>query len=70
MDLEEPVDDEMASAESKERPLGLWRGRVTIHADFDDLPPEIAVAFGIPTSGKRVTAESPPPSRVPPAASD
>jgi prevent-host-death family protein len=24
---------------------GSWKGRVTIHADFDELPPEVAEAF-------------------------
>jgi prevent-host-death family protein len=28
------------------REPGRWRGRVVIHDDFDELPPEIAAAFG------------------------
>ena len=28
------------------RKPGRWRGRVVIHDDFDQLPPEIAAAFG------------------------
>ena len=31
-------------AQRPRRP-GAWRGRVRIHADFDDLPAEIAAAF-------------------------
>jgi prevent-host-death family protein len=27
------------------RKPGRWRGRVVIHDDFDELPPEIAAAF-------------------------
>jgi prevent-host-death family protein len=27
------------------RKPGRWRGRVAIHDDFDELPPEIAAAF-------------------------
>ncbi len=27
------------------RKPGRWRGRVVIHEDFDELPPEIAAAF-------------------------
>jgi prevent-host-death family protein len=27
------------------RPLGVWRGKVKIADDFDELPPEIAEAF-------------------------
>jgi prevent-host-death family protein len=27
------------------REPGRWRGRVVIHDDFDELPPEIAAAF-------------------------
>jgi prevent-host-death family protein len=27
---------------------GQWRGRVRISADFDDLPPELGEAFGLP----------------------
>ncbi|MHB8507963.1 MAG: type II toxin-antitoxin system Phd/YefM family antitoxin [Candidatus Dormibacteria bacterium] len=27
------------------RRLGLWRGRVRIAADFDELPPDLAAAF-------------------------
>lgn len=27
------------------REPGHWRGRVVIHDDFDELPPEIAAAF-------------------------
>jgi prevent-host-death family protein len=33
----------------KRRRLGLFAGQVKIHADFDDLPSDIAAAFGIPT---------------------
>ena len=28
-----------------DRKLGLWRGRVQIHPDFDELPNEVAAAF-------------------------
>jgi len=28
------------------RPLGLWRGRLELAPDFDDLPEDIADAFG------------------------
>ena len=31
---------------STPRKPGGWRGRVVIHDDFDELPPEIAAAFG------------------------
>jgi prevent-host-death family protein len=27
------------------RPLGIWRGKVKIAEDFDELPPELASAF-------------------------
>jgi prevent-host-death family protein len=30
---------------SEPRTLGSWRGRVVIHADFDELPPDVAAAF-------------------------
>jgi len=30
---------------SGRRPLGIWRGRVWIAPDFDELPEEIAAAF-------------------------
>ena len=30
------------------RPRGQWQGRVRIAPDFDELPPDIAEAFGIP----------------------
>jgi prevent-host-death family protein len=29
----------------EERKLGLWRGRVRIHPDFDELPDELAAGF-------------------------
>jgi prevent-host-death family protein len=33
-------------SEQRPRVPGLWRGRVVIHEDFDDLPPDLAAAFG------------------------
>jgi prevent-host-death family protein len=30
----------------RKRRLGLFAGEAKIHADFDDLPPDIAAAFG------------------------
>jgi prevent-host-death family protein len=30
----------------RRRKLGLFPGQTTIHADFDELPPDIAAAFG------------------------
>ena len=30
----------------KKRRLGLFAGQATINADFDDLPPDVAAAFG------------------------
>jgi prevent-host-death family protein len=30
----------------RRRKLGLFLGQATIHADFDELPPDIAAAFG------------------------
>lgn len=32
--------------ESEPREGGQWKGRVRISADFDELPPDIAEAFG------------------------
>ncbi len=32
--------------EQRPRVPGLWRGRVVIHDDFDELPPRLAAAFG------------------------
>ncbi len=32
-------------ADAGERRLGLWRGRITMQADFEELPEEIAAAF-------------------------
>lgn len=29
------------------RKLGGWEGKVVIHEDFDELPPDIAEAFGM-----------------------
>jgi len=31
----------------RRRRLGLFAGEATIHADFNELPPEIAAAFGV-----------------------
>jgi len=31
---------------TKKRRLGLFQGEATIHRDFDELPPDIAAAFG------------------------
>jgi prevent-host-death family protein len=31
---------------AKPRHPGAWRGRVKIAADFDELPPDVAAAFG------------------------
>lgn len=31
----------------RKRRLGLFAGEATIHADFDELPPDIAAAFGV-----------------------
>jgi len=40
------------------RQLGIWRGKVRIADDFDELPPELARAFGIEidsaSEGRRV----------------
>ncbi len=33
----------------KRRRLGLFAGQAKLHADFDELPADIAAAFGIPT---------------------
>ena len=33
----------------KPRRLGLFAGQATMHPDFDELPPEIAAAFGVIT---------------------
>jgi prevent-host-death family protein len=33
----------------KRRRLGLFAGEAKVHADFDELPDDIAAAFGIPT---------------------
>lgn len=30
----------------RRRRLGLFAGQATIHSDFDELPPDIAAAFG------------------------
>jgi prevent-host-death family protein len=32
----------------RRRRLGLFAGQATIHPDFDELPPDIAAAFGEP----------------------
>ena len=32
---------------AKKRRLGLFPGEATIHADFDELPSDIAAAFGV-----------------------
>lgn len=29
------------------RKLGIWKGKVRIADDFDELPPELAAAFGV-----------------------
>jgi prevent-host-death family protein len=31
----------------RRRRLGLFAGEATMHADFDELPPDIAAAFGM-----------------------
>lgn len=31
----------------RRRRLGLFAGEATMHADFDELPPDIAAAFGV-----------------------
>jgi hypothetical protein len=31
----------------RKRRLGLFAGEATMHADFDELPPDIAAAFGV-----------------------
>ena len=31
----------------RKRRLGLFAGEATLHADFDELPPDIATAFGM-----------------------
>lgn len=31
----------------RRRRLGMFAGEATMHADFDELPPDIAAAFGI-----------------------
>ncbi len=31
------------------RTPGAWKGKVIVHDDFDELPPDLADAFGIPT---------------------
>jgi len=36
-----------ATAAPSRRVGGLWKGRVRIAEDFDDLPPDIAEAFGM-----------------------
>ena len=33
------------SAQAGRREPGAWRGRITIHDDFDDLPDDLARAF-------------------------
>jgi prevent-host-death family protein len=33
----------------KRRRLGLFAGQAKIHPDFDELPSDIAAAFGVPT---------------------
>ena len=35
-------------ASVRKRRLGLFAGQATIHADFDDLPADLAAAFGTP----------------------
>jgi prevent-host-death family protein len=34
--------------ENRPRQGGQWQGRVRIAADFDELPPDIGEAFGLP----------------------
>jgi len=45
----EPVAKLVSYAESKKPNLvfGVWKGKVKIADDFDELPPEIAEAFGM-----------------------
>ncbi len=40
------VAKESQAGKQQERQGGWWRGRVQISADFDELPPDIASAFG------------------------
>jgi antitoxin (DNA-binding transcriptional repressor) of toxin-antitoxin stability system len=35
----------LAGTASRRRKPGAWRGKVTMTADFDELPPEIDAAF-------------------------
>lgn len=32
-------------APARTRELGVWRGRVVVHDDFDELPEDVAAAF-------------------------
>jgi hypothetical protein len=36
---------------------GAMKGRIVIHEDFDELPPDFAAAFGLETSGSCSTGK-------------
>lgn len=38
------------TANDLQRPGGLWKGRVQVSEDFDDLPDDIGAAFGMDES--------------------
>ena len=45
-------------SESPERRAGRARGKIRIHDDFDVLPAEFAVSFGLPTKKSRRRAST------------
>lgn len=49
-DRPRPESDSRAKGEAREGGIedarGLWRGQVELSDDFDELPPDIAEAFG------------------------
>lgn len=43
----EPLDQKSAKAEKLSRPLGIWKGKVRMSEDFDDLSKDILAEFGM-----------------------
>jgi prevent-host-death family protein len=48
-----PVDNAADMAERRRRSLGMWKGKVWMSPDFDELPDEVAIAFGIDPAEER-----------------
>jgi hypothetical protein len=42
-----PVEEVKAGERVRRRRLGLFAGEATMHAGFDELPADIAAAFGV-----------------------